>query len=88
MTKLGGGFWDGGLAVLDNMCRHLRREEEWDYVGKESDIYIGNTSPTADHAFHVSQLTIILDRTSSLYKPLQLDSAMDTSIPNRQGPPR
>ncbi|KAG2150822.1 hypothetical protein DEU56DRAFT_778672, partial [Suillus clintonianus] len=75
MIKLGGGFWDGGLAVLENMPSLPSQEEdaaeaeEWEREATSTLEILGSVhvedSPTADHAFHVSQLKIILDRTSS-----------------------
>ncbi|KAG1773373.1 hypothetical protein EV702DRAFT_1181131 [Suillus placidus] len=48
MMKLGGGFWDGGLAVLENMPSPPSQEE--DAAG--SDIYVGNTRyPTMTRFF-------------------------------------
>ncbi|KAG1772965.1 nuclear pore protein 84/107 [Suillus placidus] len=64
MIKLGGGFWDGGLAVLENMPSPPSQEE--DAAEEEEWEREATSTPTADHAFHVSQLAIILDRTSSL----------------------
>ncbi|KAG1854581.1 107-domain-containing protein [Suillus subluteus] len=43
--------------------------------------------PTADHAFHVSQLAIILDRTSSLLETFAARLRMETSTPNHQNIP-
>ncbi|KAG2119308.1 hypothetical protein DEU56DRAFT_837147 [Suillus clintonianus] len=53
MMKLGGGFWDGGPA-----------REATSTLETLGSIHVED-GPTADHAFHVSQLAIILDRTSS-----------------------
>ncbi|KAG2346195.1 hypothetical protein BDR05DRAFT_959792 [Suillus weaverae] len=76
MIKLGGGFWDGGFAVLENMPsppsqeEDAAEEEEWEREATSTLETLGSVhvegGPTADHAFHVSQLAIILDRTSSL----------------------
>lgn len=76
MIKLGSGFWDGGLAVLENMPlppsqeEDAAEEEEWEREATSTLETLGSVhvedGPTADHAFHVSQLAIILDRTSSL----------------------
>ncbi|KAG1763900.1 107-domain-containing protein [Suillus placidus] len=76
MIKLGGGFWDGGLAVLENIPSPPSQEEvaaeaeEWEREVTSASETLGSVrvedGPTADHAFHVSQLAIILDRTSSL----------------------
>ncbi|KAG2081067.1 hypothetical protein BD769DRAFT_1734393 [Suillus cothurnatus] len=68
---LGGGFWNGGLAVLENMPsppsheEDVAEEEEWEREATSTLETLGSVLvediPTADHAFHVSQLAIILD---------------------------
>ncbi|KAG1856995.1 nuclear pore protein 84/107 [Suillus subalutaceus] len=60
--------------VLENMPsppsheEDAAEEEEWEREATSTLETLGSVhfSPTADHAFHVSQLAIILDRTSSL----------------------
>ncbi|KAJ8594203.1 hypothetical protein M405DRAFT_760907 [Rhizopogon salebrosus TDB-379] len=76
MIKLGGGFWEGGLTVLENIPpppsqeEDAAEEEEWEKEATSTLETLGNVQvedgPSADHAFHVSQLAIILGRTSSL----------------------
>ncbi|KAG1829383.1 hypothetical protein DFJ58DRAFT_875713 [Suillus subalutaceus] len=63
LIKLGGGFWDGGLAEEGAAEEEEREREATSTLETQG---WRTVSPTADHAFHVSQLAIILDRTSSL----------------------
>ncbi|KAG2141851.1 hypothetical protein DEU56DRAFT_911201 [Suillus clintonianus] len=73
MMKLDGGFWDGGLAILENMPsppskeEGAAEEEEWEATSalEPGSVHVED-SLTADHAFHVSQPVIILDQTNSL----------------------
>lgn len=76
MLRLSGSFWEGGLAAVEKGTKLISEDEraveegEWKKevtaaldTLKTVDVADG---PAADHAFHFSQLQIILDRTSSL----------------------
>ncbi|EIW74182.1 hypothetical protein CONPUDRAFT_140572 [Coniophora puteana RWD-64-598 SS2] len=72
MLKLGGGFWDEGLAALkklgglQNDVNQGEEEEEWLNEATASLEGLSGAQvedgPPADHAFHVCQLAIIMDR--------------------------
>ncbi|KAG2341834.1 hypothetical protein BDR05DRAFT_976754 [Suillus weaverae] len=61
MMKLGGGFWDGGLAVLENMPSPPSQEED----AAEEEEWEREATSTLETLGSV-HLAIILDRTNSL----------------------
>ncbi|KAH7921000.1 nuclear pore protein 84/107 [Leucogyrophana mollusca] len=76
MFKLGGGFWEDGWSEIEERSHSpLPDEEETEELEWEKEatatletlggIYVDD-GPPSDHAFHVSQLAIILDRTPTL----------------------
>ncbi|KAJ7771524.1 nuclear pore protein 84/107 [Mycena metata] len=76
MLRVGGSFWDGGLAAVETGVRVLSAEEEeaeseeWEkeVVGSLEILKTVATQegPNAQHPFHFSQLQIILDRIGPL----------------------
>ncbi|KAG5649870.1 hypothetical protein H0H81_001707 [Sphagnurus paluster] len=76
MAKLGGGFWEGGLAAVEEGVREITQEEEdeeeeaWEREVVETLDSLKaipiTEGPGADHAFHFSQLHIILNQTDGL----------------------
>ncbi|TFK71838.1 hypothetical protein BDN72DRAFT_816969 [Pluteus cervinus] len=76
MTRLGGDFWEGGPEAVEKGVREVTKEEEeveeeeWEkevvgaLEGLKS-VGVIEGAP-ADHAFHFSQLYIILDKTGPL----------------------
>ncbi|KAF9469517.1 nuclear pore protein 84/107 [Collybia nuda] len=76
MSRLGGSFWEGGLSAVELGVRTSSHEEEEAEEDEWEKEVIGALEtlktvavaegPPADHAFHFSQLHIILDRTSTL----------------------
>ncbi|KAF8884657.1 nuclear pore protein 84/107 [Infundibulicybe gibba] len=76
LAKLGGGFWEAGLDAIETKIPPITREEE-EMEEEEWEKEVRGTleslktvavqdGPPADHAFHFSQLHIILDRTNTL----------------------
>ncbi|KAG5640987.1 hypothetical protein DXG03_006451, partial [Asterophora parasitica] len=76
MMKLGGDFWEGGLAAVEKGVRKISsEEEEEEEIAWETEV-IGALESLksisvaeglgADHAFHFSQLHIILNQTDTL----------------------
>ncbi|KAF8151524.1 nuclear pore protein 84/107 [Crassisporium funariophilum] len=76
LANLGGSFWDGDVDAVEkgvlDIPRHQREAEEskWEKEVVETLDSLKSVAvldgPAADHAFHFSQLFIILDRTDSL----------------------
>ncbi|KII84942.1 hypothetical protein PLICRDRAFT_146529 [Plicaturopsis crispa FD-325 SS-3] len=76
MLRLGGSFWEGGLAAVEKGVHEIsaqdieEEEDEWEkeVVGtlESLESVQVDDGPPAGHAFHVSQLHIILDRTDTL----------------------
>ncbi|KIJ62485.1 hypothetical protein HYDPIDRAFT_94356 [Hydnomerulius pinastri MD-312] len=75
MVKLGGGYWEAGLAALKEAPMPTEdgdevEEEEWEKEATATLETLGNVNvedgPPADNAFHISQLAIILNRTHPL----------------------
>ncbi|KAF9244485.1 107-domain-containing protein [Melanogaster broomeanus] len=75
MIKLGGGYWEGGLEAFEELPMPTEdgdeaEEEEWEREATAALETLGGVNvddgPPADNAFHVSQLAIILNRTTPL----------------------
>ncbi|KAH7906565.1 nuclear pore protein 84/107 [Hygrophoropsis aurantiaca] len=76
MIKLGGDFWEDGMQAVDGRTRFVPQEDEeieeseWEKEATATLETLGgiqvDDGPPSDHAFHVSQLAIILDRTQTL----------------------
>ncbi|KAH7886730.1 nuclear pore protein 84/107 [Phlebopus sp. FC_14] len=76
MIKMGGSFWEGGLATPQQVDLvaveegDVVEEEEWEKEATSALETLGKVTvedgPPADNAFHVSQLAIILGRTHPL----------------------
>ncbi|RDB21680.1 hypothetical protein Hypma_011219 [Hypsizygus marmoreus] len=76
MSRLGGCFWEGGLSAVEKGVREVSQEETEAEEEQWSKEVVGTLEtlktvavaegPSADHAFHFSQLHIILDRTGTL----------------------
>ncbi|KAF5346850.1 hypothetical protein D9756_010620 [Leucocoprinus leucothites] len=76
LTKLGGSFWEGSVEAVEKGVKEMsaadeeREEEEWikevtETLESLKGVVVAE-GPPADHAFHFSQLYIILNRTSQL----------------------
>ncbi|KZP13590.1 hypothetical protein FIBSPDRAFT_797582 [Athelia psychrophila] len=71
-----GGFWEGGVGAVEKGMVPMTRDEEeaeeedWEKEATDALETLGGVGviegPPADHAFHVSQLNIILGRTDPL----------------------
>ncbi|KAF9448694.1 hypothetical protein P691DRAFT_800405 [Macrolepiota fuliginosa MF-IS2] len=76
LTKLGGSFWEGGVEAVEKGVKEMsvadeeREEKEWVKEVTETleslKGVVVSEGPAADHAFHFSQLYIILNRMSQL----------------------
>ncbi|KAG6332899.1 hypothetical protein ID866_6186, partial [Astraeus odoratus] len=76
MLKLKGFFWEGGLTALEESSpiplgdRDEEEEQEWEKEATSALETLGGVvvddGPPADHAFHISQLAIILGRIQPL----------------------
>ncbi|KXN92482.1 hypothetical protein AN958_07429 [Leucoagaricus sp. SymC.cos] len=76
LFKLGGSFWEGGTDAVEKGVKDIsavdeeREEQGWVKEATEAleslKGIVVTEGPPADHAFHFSQLYIILNRTSQL----------------------
>ncbi|EDQ98148.1 uncharacterized protein LACBIDRAFT_309794 [Laccaria bicolor S238N-H82] len=73
LSRLGGSFWEGGVEAVDKGVNDElddAEEEEWKKEAISSLDSLKSIAvlegPPADHAFHFSQLLIILNRTNTL----------------------
>ncbi|GLB38465.1 putative nuclear pore protein 84 / 107 [Lyophyllum shimeji] len=92
MTKLGGGFWEGGLTAVEQGVPEITQEEqEKEEVDWEKEVTETLTSlenipvaegPGADHPFHYSQLHIILNQTDQLLDTFAMKLRSGTFLPS------